>query len=197
MARNILEFFHPVGPDNFLEQNDLIHLGRDRNTTVSQKDIVLSGTELFDSFNAQGALVGQPSVAGDNLTADVREKLVNWGSELGYAGTLDEAAGTITITGNATYRINLGLVCHVPLTDNFAMVAYVVWDGGASEIIMSASSIPSASGAAPDAILNLTGMTMVSLTVGDVLTIEVSSSATISSVTFPNGFIEIQPTSIT
>jgi hypothetical protein len=189
MAKNITQFFTPPAPANTVAATDLIHLGRTANPDPAEQDIALTGTEFFGSMNSQAALLGTPGVVGDVMVGGVPERLRNYGTQIGLIGTPDEVAGTIAIQTSGVYRITVNLIAAAPSNFNFDIVCLMRWQSGT--VIISGQAVSNRAGAGY--VINLAGGTLISVTAGDVMELEVEATTAINPITFPNGTFEVTP----
>jgi hypothetical protein len=189
MAKNITQFFTPTAPNNTVAAADLIHLGRTANPDPADQDIALTGTEFFGSMNAQAAVLGSPGVVGDVMVGGVPERLRNYGTQIGLIGTPDEVAGTITVQTSGVYRITVNLIAAAPSNFNFDIACVMRWQSGT--VLISGQAVSNRANAGN--VINLAGGTLIPVTAGDVMELEVESTAAINPITFPNGTFEVTP----
>jgi hypothetical protein len=189
MAKNITQFFHPSAPNNTVAPADLFHLGRTANPDPAEQDISLTGSEMFDSMNAQVALLGTPSVIADTLVTGVRERLRNYAQGIGIIGTPDAVAGTITIDTTGIYRVTVSLLGSAPSDNGFNIGCFLVWQ--TANLAISGQSI--AARASAGDLINLSGGMLIALTAGDIVELQMEADANVSPITFPNGTFEVVP----
>jgi len=188
MARNITQFFRPtIAADRYLKYDDLIHIGRSSGTDF-EKDATLTGEQLFNTVNVYGGLFGAPT-APTSLVANVAAQVSGYASSSGAAASLDETAGTITITETGLYRVNAMML----FDNNQVEVGFVMFlqNSTQPDLVMGALDIPAKS----NGYVSLNGNTVISLTVGDVLNLALQSDSN-PTLTHANASFDVTPLQI-
>ena len=170
MAKNILDFFHPGSPDNRLQDGDLIHIGRDANTTPSEKDIVLSSTELYNSMNLLTGLFGVPSEPSP-IPVGTGGTVRGYSGEFDLGNLADTTAGTITIGNTGIFEVIASVIYDPDGNTQGNTVTMVLHNSVSGDVLLDTKS----PGNGDDAV-HLQGSTLISLTAGDVMTLELTSS---------------------
>ena len=187
MARNITEFTVPA--DTSVDAADLIHLGR-TSLPAAQQDIKLTGAQFFESMNYQQAIYGAPQLPLV-MTANTRHKILDFQSEFAPAGSVvDRVLGTITVPISGTFKVDVLLVMSAPNQNGFNIAAHVTAATG-GDFTMSAMAIASRAGAGD--LMSFSGTTLVELTAGHELSLEVEPTASLTGLSYINGSFIIAP----
>ena len=185
-VRNITEF----DPTTTFQSGDLIHLGRNSEPDPAKKDKAILGVDLFNAMNQEIGLFGAPA-SPLSLTADTYASITDYPAEHDPASVADPVAGTITIGKSGAWQIT-ALVMTGTASFDFSIATYIgVTNGASYRVPVSGAAIPNRAGAGD--LISMSGATMLSLSAGDVLTLDLISDTSIVLTGYPNASFIVKP----
>ena len=187
-VRNITQF--PT--TTIAYDDDLFHLGRTaaREPNDALRDKAITGTAFFNSMNQLSGVFGAPVVVGGSITTapiDVTGFSLDTGTN--PAGTVpNAAAGTITIGSTGIWQVSASLIWTGGI--NYNLTTYINNDGVPT--VVDGNDI---SGTANTTVIHSQFSTLINLTAGNVLKIQMSAS-TANTAVFTNGSFTVRPVQI-
>lgn len=182
---DITQFFSPLPPDNEIKPGDLIHLGRPTNAS-GEKDIALTGTELFNSLNRLGYLTGAPT-GPTSIGAGATLPIIGYQNGGAGLGSPNAAAGTFTVAASGLYRVNANVVFSTTTRD--MNLAFVFQNTTKPDVIVDGRWFVNQGGDVAQFSVN----NLASLTTGDVINMALSADSATTISSYTNATFDISP----
>ena len=186
-VRNITEF--PTTTDIFTD--DILHLGRTvaREPTNSLRDKSITGAAFFNNMNQVAGVFGAPLVVGGSITTSPID-VTGFSSDTGTSpgGSVPNAsAGTITIGVTGIWQVSGSLVWTGGI--NYNLTTYLNDNG--VQTIVDGYHVDSG-GAQNTTVIRARFSTLINLTAGHVIKLQLKASAAKTAV-FTNGSFTARP----